>query len=511
MKRLIYTLTAVWLLAGCGRSGSGPAATAVPTRPHVQNPAATTQLPLPQTAIANDEIPQLLQSLLASGSSSSLEGLNHIKQSGDTRFIAVLLELYRARQIGLIRQLNDAALEDALHSLSGQRFGSDWRAWIEWYGATDLEPPPGFTSWKGELLAGIDPAFADLLQDDLPARIRIEEILWGGVSLDGIPALENPAMLPAAEADYLDPWDVVFGISLNGDARAYPLRILDWHEMVNDVVGGAPVSLAYCTLCGAAIAYDGRSQDAAGNPITYTFGSSGFLYRSNKLMYDRQTRTLWNQLTGEPVLGELAASAIRLQLLPIVLTTWADWQAQHPDTQVVDRNTGHGREYAPGAAYGDYFGNHEAYQDGLMFPVWLQDERLDNKEYIYALRLDGVSKAYPVTALVEGGVVNDVVGETAVTLIAPGDILTVAGQNRRVGDITYTAGAQIRAYARGAHTFTPGVGATAVVDAAGNTWQVTEAALIGPGGETLPRINGHLAYWFGWYAFYPDTLLYGGS
>ena len=129
----------------------------------------------------------------------------------------------------------------------------------------------------------------------------------------------------------------IYGISLNGDDRAYPLRIMDWHEMANDIVGGVPVSLAYCTLCGAGIAFDGRVPAGdSSESTTYTFGSSGFLYRSNKLMYDRQSRTLWNQFTGQPVLGPLADEDISLELLPVVLTTWKDWVDQHPDTQVLD-------------------------------------------------------------------------------------------------------------------------------------------------------------------------------
>ncbi len=159
----------------------------------------------------------------------------------------------------------------------------------------------------------------------------------GGVLVDGIPPLDNPKRLLAEAATYLEPTDLVFGISINGDARAYPLRIMDWHEMANEVIGGVPVSLAYCTLCGAAIAYDGRVAEG----ITYNFWTSGFLFRSNKLMYDRQTRTLWNQFTGKPVLGTLAGTDLRLSILPLVLTDWASWQERNPHTTVLDIDTGY--------------------------------------------------------------------------------------------------------------------------------------------------------------------------
>jgi hypothetical protein len=349
------------------------------------------------------------------------------------------------------------------------------------------------------LLSRIDPQFAGFLQDDHPLRIRVEEIQWGGVLVDGIPALSNPNMIPADQADYLDPSEPVFGIALNSDARAYPLRIMDWHEMANDVVGGVPVSLAYCTLCGAGIAFDGRASD--GN--SYTFGSSGFLYRSNKLMYDRETRTLWNQLSGEPVLGELAATDVRLSILPLVLTSWSDWLEQHPDTQVLSLDTGYERPYELGAAYGDYFS-----YDGTMFPVWQRSDELPTKSRVYALYLDGVPKAYSLDRLVEEQVVNDTLGETALVLVAQRGTVEVDGLNQRTGSVTYESGGEVRAFQRGEHNFSPGPQPGILLDERGSSWNVSEDALLGPDGETAPRLGGHLAYWFGWFAFFPNTLIY---
>jgi hypothetical protein len=321
----------------------------------------------------------------------------------------------------------------------------------------------------------------------------------GGVLVDGIPALSNSEMISASQATYLEGGEPVFGIAINGDARAYPLRIMDWHEMANDVVGGVPVSLAYCTLCGAGIAFDGRAPD--GN--TYTFGSSGFLYRSNKLMYDRETRTLWNQLTGEPVLGELAGTDLRLTILPIVLTSWSDWVEQHPDTQVLSLETGYQRPYEVGAAYGDYFS-----YEGTMFPVWQRSEELGTKDRVYALHLDGVPKAYSVEKLVQEQVVNDLLGETPLVLVAQRGVVEVEGVNRRVRPVTYGSGGEVRVFERGEHTFSPGPEPDTLLDGQGNSWQVTEEALLGPDGESAPRLGGHLAYWFGWFAFFPNTLIY---
>jgi hypothetical protein len=274
---------------------------------------------------------------------------------------------------------------------------------------------------------------------------------------------------------------------------------MDWHEMVNDVVGGVPVSLAYCTLCGAGIAFDGRAPD--GN--SYTFGSSGFLYRSNKLMYDRETNTLWNQLTGEPVLGELADEDIHLSILPVVLTSWSDWLAQHPDTKVLSLDTGYERPYELGAAYGDYFSD-----DDTMFPVWQRSNELPDKSRVYALYLDGVPKAYALQRLVDEQVVNDTLGETPIVLVAQRGTVLVDGFNQRAGSVTYESGGEVRVFERGVHSFSAGHQPGSLIDEQGNSWQVSEEKIIGPEGEFAGRVNGHLAYWFGWYAFFPNTLVY---
>jgi hypothetical protein len=446
---------------------------------------------------------KLMSDLISSEQGVADEALQTIEESGDTRFIGVLLEMIRARQLGIVSGSHRGIIE-ALESLSGEEFGQDWPGWVEWYGKTDLVPPPGFTSWKGTILGRIDPGFADFLQDGFPSRIRVEEILWGGVAIDGIPPLEHAPMIPGSEAEYLFDNEPVFGVVVNDDARAYPLRIVDNHEMANDTIDGVPMSLAYCTLCGAAIAYDGR----ATNGETYDFGTSGFLYRSNKLMYDRTTRTLWNQLTGEPVLGELADTDVSLDLLPVVLTSWGDWIEQHPDTQVLDRETGvyPADFYESGVLYGNYFAANET-----MFPVWQRSELLENKDFVYALNIEGIPKAYDVRTLTEEKVVNDSIGDVPVVLIAPRDLVTVNGVHRTVGSVTYTNGGEVRAYNRGDNVFAAGSESDILLDANGGEWQVTEKGLMGPYGEVAPRINGHLAYWFGWYAFFPNTLLYPDS
>lgn len=510
-KTTVWVIGSAFAVSACALSACTPSAsteavgdpTSLPPSAQPTEPESPVEMPSEGAPMLPDEqATQLMYDLAGRDRELGVAAIERVLETGDQRFVPVLIEMLRGTQVGMFLGIDYGTTITALETLSGQPFGDDWPNWIEWYGDSGLEPPPGFTGWKGELLSAIDPRFADFLNDDAPSDIRVEEIQWGGVAVDGIPALDNATMIPPDEADYLLPEEPVFGVSINGDARAYPLRILDWHEMANDVVGGVPMSLAYCTLCGAGIAFDGRAPD--GN--IYDFGSSGFLYRSNKLMYDRQTRTLWNQLTGEPVLGELVGQDIELDLLPVVLTSWEDWRTQHPETRVLDIETGHQRQYLPGAAYGHYFA-----AEGTMFPVWQRSDQLATKERVYALRVDGTPKAYPLDALVEENVVNDTINGTNVVLIANRGRVLVAGQSLRAGDVLYDSGGEVRAYESEKRVFSAGPTPDTVIDSAGIEWQVTEVGLLGPEGDIAPRISGHLAYWFGWFAFFPNTLVYGGE
>ena len=198
--------------------------------------------------------------------------------------------------------------------------------------------------------------------------------------------------------------------------------------MANDVVGGVPVSLAYCTLCGAAIAYDGRASDGE----TYTFGSSGFLFRSNKLMYDRQTRTLWNQLTGEPVLGPLVGPGVRLD----TAAGGADHLGSVADAAPRHRGAATSRPATTGPTSRARPMATISPPAETMFPVWQRSDLLPAKAQVYALRVDGVPKAYPIELLAEERVVNDALGETAVVLIAARGEITVVGEDLRSGPVS---------------------------------------------------------------------------
>ncbi len=380
--------------------------------------------------------------------------------------------------IAVLRLLpdEDGRLLDALQRLARTKIPRDWTAWIEWQEEhSEIRPYRGFTSFKADVLASIDPEFRNFLPRGVRHRIRIEEIVWGGVKKDGIPALVNAKQVPASDATYLTDRELVFGVSLNGDSRAYPLRILDWHEMFNDVVGGVPVCLAYCTLCGSGILFDTR---VPGRRKPFVFGSSGLLYRSNKLMYDTATESLWNQFTGTPVVGRLVRSGIELKILPVVVTSWKDWLTAHPDTTVLSLDTGFQRDYRPGRPYGHYFASPE-----LMFPVVVRDRRLAPKDRIFVLR-DGDNEMAWALSLFEGGaVVHDRVGPRDVVLIGNAETATV------------------RAYESGGRTFTAVEEDLSRLKSERALWSVTEDALTGPRGERLARLPGHVAYWFAWQSY----------
>ncbi len=402
-------------------------------------------------------------------------GMQYLVQNADRGSVALLIQLLRF-------QPDDAdSLIAKLQELTGADPGAQWFEWMLWQQAhPEIVPNPGYIAFLSTMLSRIDPTFRRFIQPDMRHDIRPEEIVWGGVAVDGIPALDNPALITATQASYLNASDQVFGVEINGDARAYPLRIANWHEMINDVVGGVPVSLAYCTLCGSGILFDGR---VAGRARPFTFGSSGLLYRSNKLMYDRQTNSLWSQFNGKPVVGQLVGSAITLTVLPVVITSWQQWRSLHPGTQVLSLNTGFARDYGTGIAYHDYFAS-----PALMFPALAGDPRLAVKDRVFGVRLPGGAKAFKLSTLAGGAVINDHVGLAGIVVIGePG-------------------GQGARAYRSDGRPFQRGSTPDQLIE--GNTiWHITEVALIGPDGTTLPRLPGHVAYWFAWSGAFEDAQL----
>ena len=206
----------------------------------VSAPATPTAVPYESEAAMYDMFPGFTMSM-----SRTLEKLEQIKLNNDSSMIPVLIEVMRF----MPTQSSRDSVADTLRVLTGQPFeGNDWDKWMDWMGANldDIEPPEGYPDWKARLYSAIDERFAYFLRPARDfSRIRLEEIVWGGVRPDGIPDLRRPSFLEASDAEHMRPDDRVFGLEINGDIRAYPLRVVNAHEMVNDSVGGEPISLMW--------------------------------------------------------------------------------------------------------------------------------------------------------------------------------------------------------------------------------------------------------------------------
>lgn len=221
------------------------------------------------------------------------------------------------------------------------------------------------------------------------ALVPVREIQSGGPPKDGIPALDMPDVIMAAEADYLHDTDRVLGINIRGRARAYPIRILNHHEIVNDVIGGEMITVTWCPLCGSGIAFESEVEGRA-----LDFGVSGLLYNSDVLMYDRQTQSLWSQIMKTAITGDLKGS--KLTAISLVHTTWRDWRSRHPHTEVLSTRTGHRRDYNRNPYAGYASGNR------LYFPVSTEDRTYPRKMLVVGLEVDGHFKAYPFDELKKG-------------------------------------------------------------------------------------------------------------
>lgn len=378
-------------------------------------------------------------------------------------------------------------LAGILEEETGQSFGLEIARWRNWVWDQPYDPHPRYGQFKGRLYSRLDERFAEFFEPPVAASIRLDEIQWGGVTPNGIPPLDHPSHVAAdsGAARYLGEDNVVFGLVVDGEARAYPKRILAWHELARDSLGGVELTVVYCTLCGTVIPFE----SVVGGELR-SFGTSGLLYQSNKLMFDAATKSLWSSLTGTPVVGPLVDSGLELEARPVVTTTWGEWRRRHPETTVLSLDTGYSRDYSEGAAYREYFAT-----DALMFDVSNRDGRLANKAEVLALRLATEDGTRPLAISAE------FLRRHRVYHVEPDPSLVV---------VTSDAGAN-RVYAAGEQRFERLDDEGRLIDGQGRAWRVTEDALVATFAESreLPRVPAHRAFWFGWYAQHPDTELIG--
>jgi hypothetical protein len=320
--------------------------------------------------------------------------------------------------------------------------------------------------------------------------IPVDEIFDGGPGKDGIPALTNPDFIAGSEADYLEDEDLVLGFVSGDEARAYPHKILDWHEIINDRLDETYISVTYCPLTGTGI---GWNREINGEHTT--FGVSGLLYNSNLIPYDRKTDSNWSQIRLDCVNGELKGT--RIETFPLAETTWKTWKEMYPDTRVLSTRTGHNRDYGR-YPYGRYRTDH----DYLIFPVSNEDDRLPAKERVHGIVYSGQVRVYPFSEFQDQlQVIEEMLGDKN---------LVIAGSAKDNFIVSFLND--------------PGDGSTlsfmavqdqypvVLTDTEGNSWDIQGRAVDGPRkGTRLIAAPSFMGYWFSFAAFYPGVTIYGDS
>ncbi len=417
------------------------------------------------------------------------ESFEKVRDGWNIAYVPMVLELMRLLQSPEFTVAGTQLLTEQ----TGRQPGEQLDDWYQWLWAQDYQPHPNYAEFKRQLYQLIDERFAAYFSADRATDIRLDEVRWGGVGQNGIPPLRNPKMLSPAEisngnADWLESDNIVFGVAINDDVRAFPKRILAWHEMFIDTVGGVPVAGVYCTLCGALVLYETEL-----NGTQYQLGTSGFLYRSNKLMFDEETSSLWNTLWGRPAVGPLVGKGIQLKYRSVVTTTWGEWRKRHPNTSVLSLETGYKRDYGEGIAYNDYFAT-----DEIMFAVprlgdstISSNSGLANKAEVLAIRIAET---------------EDIAVAIAAETLTNKPIFPLRIGSRDLVVLTDLSGAN-RVYDADNLRLKSFDGNTSVVDSGNRRWTLSESALVAADGERRARLPAHRAFWFGWQAAYPNTRL----
>ncbi len=336
-----------------------------------------------------------------------------------------------------------------------------------------------------------------------PSLIDPAEIISGGPPPDGIPPIDNPAFLPVADnLDLLPASEPVVALDIGGDARAYPIRAMVWHEIVNDTVGGVPVAVTYCPLCNSAATYDRRIDGS----VT-TFGTSGRLYASALVMYDRATESLWTHFDGRAVVGVLAGT--ELTEYPSPLLSWGDFRSAHPTGNVLDwEASGFSRDYGrnPYTGYDDPEGTPFLFRGAL-------DDRAGAMARVVGIEFAGSSVAYLLDSVRQGqgNATNTSVGGTDMV------ILWTPGQASALDDEAIAEGVDVGSVGVfiaqvDGETLTFAHTDDGFVDSdTGSMWSITGEAVSGPlAGSRLERVPHLDTFWFAWSTYQPDTTLVGG-
>jgi hypothetical protein len=310
--------------------------------------------------------------------------------------------------------------------------------------------------------------------------VPLNQIVSGGPPRDGIPSIDNPKFVSANDASLQDS-DLVLGLNINGDIRAYPLNILVWHEIVNDVVGDIPVAITYCPLCFTNQVFE-RTIDGQ----VVEFGTSGKLYNSNLVMYDRISESLWSQALGQAIAGEHAGK--KLKRVPFDVAFWSEWKTLYPESKVLSQDTGFGRPYGVDP-YGNYYTNPD-----ILFPVSHRDDRLGPKEIVIGLENNGIYRAYKLQQIEGSHVINDEIDGKSIALMSFHPFM-IRAYDRTIDGQTL----EFRYY-----------NASITDIQTKSMWNFDGEAIEGAmKGKNLTRLPLDEGFWFEWVAFHPDTELYG--
>lgn len=313
--------------------------------------------------------------------------------------------------------------------------------------------------------------------------VPLDQIVSGGPPPDGIPSIDSPKFVSVHDGDkFLGNSDKIVGININGHSRAYPLQILVWHEIVNDNVGGVPVAVTYCPLC-----FTNQVFNRTINNTILDFGTSGKLYNSNLLMYDRSSESLWSQALAEGIVGKYAGT--KLERIPFDIAYWKDWKQLYPNSKVLSRDTGANRPYGADP-YGDYYTNPD-----ILFPISNRDDRLAVKEIVIGLEDSGINKAYNINDVQNQKIINDQFNNKSVALFSLHPLMV------RVFDPSVNGQTLIFEYNSRNNTFTD--------KQTGSQWNFEGKSIEGQlKGKQLLRLPFDEGFWFEWAAFHPETEIY---
>ena len=359
-----------------------------------------------------------------------------------------------------------------------------------------VAPDPNFR----EALATADFFTSGWETDFSRHSVPYSDIIGGGPGRDGIPPIDDPRFTTFDGADrWLGSQEPVIALEINGDARAYPLQILTWHEIVNDVVSEVPVTVIFCPLCNSAIVFDRRLDG-----VVHDFGVSGNLRNSDLIMWDRQTQSWWQQFTGEAIVGELTGR--RLTFLSATIISWSDFKAANPEGMVLSRDTGFSRPYGqnPYAGY-----------DRIDNPPFLffgdLDGQLLPKERVAVVTVGDVDVAFPFSILEKEKVVNYNVNDQDLVVLFKQDTLSALDRSS-IGD-SRSAGATgvFDVHFDGQKLNFHAEGDRFIDNETGSVWNILGQATEGPlsGSELTAIVHGN-HFWFAWAAFKPDTIIFPG-